>query len=146
MFNQISRSKWNRLRVSLKINTCQSWWTLAITYSSLQILWRCVTSPDHPRARPLPAHLRHSSFNHPFNSDWESTHVRSQERTVSKTQPRSRRVFSPAGDYMRTGNLMNVTEGECRCSESWWKGEGRLPWTRSIEHEDEMMGSWWNKG
>ena len=115
-------SKWNRLGVSLKINRRLSWWTLAITSSSLQILWRCVASPDHRRARRLPAHPHHSSFNHPFNSDRESTHVRSQERTMSKTQPCSPRVFRPAGDYIRTGNLMNVTEGECRCSGSWQKG------------------------
>ena len=72
MFNQTSWSKWDRLGVSLKINRCLSWWTLSITSSSLQILRRCVASPDHRRARPLPAHPRHSSFNHPFNSDRES--------------------------------------------------------------------------
>ena len=88
MFNQISRNKWNRLGVSLKINTYQSWWTLAITSSSLQILQRCVASPDHSRARPF----QHTPITHPSIMHLTVT----ENQLVSGARREARARHSPA--------------------------------------------------
>ena len=145
MFNQTSWSKWNRLGVSLKINRCLSWWTLAITLSSLQILQRCVASPDHRRARPLPAHPRHSSFNHPFNSDRESMcqepgkNHKQDTALLSQSFPSSRRLHKNwQSDECDRGGMQVLGE--------LMEGLGKTPLNKEYWTWRWNGGSWWNKG